>query len=110
MHSFKFVAALQVLSEKMRSNRCVRDNESKLDLAKNDDNEDNDDDSDNEHLTKINRESFCSPISGQQPQNHHQRQWRLPVTLLRVEERVGHGLGKGTGKAISELVDIFSFI
>ena len=35
---------------------------------------------------------------------------RSPVALLRVTESTGHGLGKGTEKAIAELVDIFSFI
>ena len=35
---------------------------------------------------------------------------RSPVALLRVTQNTGHGLGKGTEKAISELVDIFSFI
>ena len=102
MHSFKFVAALQALINEMRdenvANRCSKSNHNVLNVK------------DTGAGDTISAHDY-PPLSLRPPQTMPlTTEARFPLALLRVEESVGHGYGKGTGKAINELVDIFSFI
>ena len=99
MHSFKFVAALQALINGMREAETdvQGGTTASVELARNKNLRDS--------ATEVGETGLQN--SSRFPAS---TEARFPVALLRVEESVGHGYGKGTGKAINELVDIFSFI